>query len=84
VQGAAGSQIVTATRGYPFIPASQQLYWLGSTTNDVHSRIVAAYLQTGHFLVTQGRLTSAPTAAQIAPHIDPAFVKKALAGDCPS
>jgi taurine transport system substrate-binding protein len=84
VQGAAGSQIVAATHGYPFIPASQQLYWLGSTTNDVHSRIVAAYLQTGHFLVTQGRLTSAPTAAQIAPHIDPTFIKKALAGDCPS
>ncbi len=84
VQGATGSQIVAATKDYPFIPASQQLYWLGSTANDVSSRIVSAYLQTGKFLVAQGRLTSAPTAAQIAAHIDPSFVKKALAGDCPS
>jgi taurine transport system substrate-binding protein len=84
VQGATGSQIVSATHGYPFIPASQQLYWLGSTPDDVHSPIVSAYLQTGQFLVSQGRLTTAPTAAQIAAHIDPSFVKKALAGACPS
>ncbi len=84
VQGAAGSQIVAATKGYPFIPASQQLYWLGSTPDDVHSRIVSAYVQTGKFLVAQGRLISAPTAAQIAPHIDPTFVVKALTGGCSS
>jgi taurine transport system substrate-binding protein len=84
VQGASGTQIVAATKGYPFITASQQLYWLGSTANDVSSRIVSAYLQTGKFLVAQGRLTSAPTAAQIAAHIDPSFVKKALAGACSS
>jgi taurine transport system substrate-binding protein len=84
VQGATGSQIVAATKGYPFIPANQQLYWLGSTADDVSSRIVSAYVQTGKFLVAQGRLTSAPTAAQIAPHIDPSFVQKALAGGCPS
>jgi taurine transport system substrate-binding protein len=84
VQGASGAQIVAATKGYPFIPASQQLYWLGSTAYDVSSPIVSAYLQTGKFLVDQGRLTSAPTAAQIAVYIDPSFVKKALAGGCPS
>ena len=39
------------------IMASQQLYWLGSTANDASSRIVSAYLQTGKFLVAQGRLT---------------------------
>jgi taurine transport system substrate-binding protein len=84
VQGASGTQVVAATKGYPFITASQQLYWLGPTANDVSSRIVSAYLQTGKFLVAQGRLTSAPTAAQIAAHIDPGFVKKALAGGCSS
>jgi taurine transport system substrate-binding protein len=84
VQGATGSQIIAATKGYPFIPASEQLFWLGSAKNDVTSPIVKAYVQTGQFLVTQGRLSSAPTAAQIAPHIDPTFVKKALAGGCPS
>ena len=43
-----------------------------------------AYQQTAQFLVSQGRLTTVPTAAQIAAHIDITFVKKALAGDCPS
>jgi len=41
-------------------------------------------VQTGKFLVAQGRLTTAPTAAQIAAHIDVTFIKKALAGGCPA
>ena len=82
VQGVPASQIQSATKAYPFIPLSQQLYWLGSAKGDTSSPIVKAYAQTGQFLVKQGRLTSAPTAAQIATHIDPTFVKKALAGGC--
>jgi taurine transport system substrate-binding protein len=84
VQGVPGDQIVAATKGYPFILPSDQLFWLGSSLHDPSSRIVQAYVQTGQFLVQQGRLTSAPTAAQIAQHIDITFVKKALAGGCPS
>ena len=87
VQGIPASQaatIVAATKGYPFIPPSQQLYWLGSTLHDPTSRIVQAYQLTAKFLVTQGRLTTVPSAAQIAQHIDITFIKKALAGDCPS
>jgi taurine transport system substrate-binding protein len=84
VQGVPGSQIVAATRNYPFIPPGQQLYWLGSTLHDPNSRIVQAYEQTARFLVTQGRLASVPSAAQIATHIDITFIKKALAGGCPS
>jgi ABC-type taurine transport system substrate-binding protein len=87
VQGIPPSQaatIVAATRGYPFIPVSQQLFWLGSTLHDPTSRIVKAYQLTGKFLVTQGRLTSVPSAAQIAQHIDITFIKKAVAGGCPS
>jgi taurine transport system substrate-binding protein len=83
-QGVPGNQVVAATEGYPFIPPSQQLYWLGSTLHDPTSRIVQAYQQTGKFLVSQGRLTTVPTATQIAAHIDITFVQKALAGDCPS
>ena len=83
-QGVPGNQIVAATKGYPFILPDQQLYWLGSTNNDTGSRMVSAYLQTGKFLVSQGRLTTAPTAAQIAAHVDITFIKKALAGGCPS
>jgi ABC-type taurine transport system substrate-binding protein len=87
VQGVPASQaatLVATTKGYPFIPPSQQLFWLGSTLHDPASRIVKAYQQTGTFLVSQGRLTSAPSAAQIASHIDITFIKKALAGGCPS
>ena len=84
VQGVPGDQIVAATKDYPFIPPSEQLYWLGSTLHDPSSRIVQAYVQTGNFLVSQGRLTSAPSAAQIAAHIDNTFITKALAGGCPS
>ncbi|MGO9080735.1 MAG: ABC transporter substrate-binding protein [Streptosporangiaceae bacterium] len=83
-QGVPGSQVVAATRGYPFILPGQQLYWLGSTLHDPTSRIVQAYQQTGKFLVSQGRLTSVPSATQIAAHVDVTFIKKALAGDCPS
>jgi len=82
VQGVPGNLIVTATKNFPFIPLSQQLHWLGSSAGDTSSPIVKAYVQTGQFLVGQGRLPSAPSAAVIAAHVDPTFVKKALAGDC--
>jgi len=84
VQGVPGDQIVAATKDYPFILPGDQLYWLGSTSHDPDSRIVQAYLQTGQFLVSQGRLTSVPSAAQIAAHVDITFIKKALAGGCTS
>jgi ABC-type taurine transport system substrate-binding protein len=84
VQGVPGNEIVAATKGYPFIPPDQQLFWLGSALHDPSSRIVQAYVQTGEFLVTQGRLATAPTAAQVAAHIDVTFIKKALAGGCPA
>ncbi len=82
VQGVPGNLIVSATKNYPFIPLSQQLHWLGSTAGDTGSPIVKAYVQTGKFLVGQGRLPSAPSASVVATHVDPTFVKKALAGDC--
>ena len=82
VQGVPGNLIVQATRNYPFIPLDQQLHWLGSTTSDVNSPIVKAYVLTGQFLVGQGRLTAAPTASVVASHVDPEFIKNALAGDC--
>jgi taurine transport system substrate-binding protein len=84
VQGVPGNLIVGATRSYPFIPLSQQLYWLGTGPGDTASPIVQAYVLTGRFLVGQGRLSSAPSASVVAAHVDPAFVKKALAGDCSS
>lgn len=44
--------------------------------------VYGGYAQTGQFLVQQGRLSTSPTAVQIAAHIDPTFVKNALNGDC--
>jgi taurine transport system substrate-binding protein len=82
-QGVPGNLIVTATKSYPFIPLSRQLYWLGAPGNTA-SPIVKAYELTAKFLVGQGRLTSAPSAAVLATHIDSTFVQKALAGDCSS
>jgi NitT/TauT family transport system substrate-binding protein len=82
VQGVPANEIIPATRAYPFIPLNQQLYWLGSTTNDTSSPIVKAYVQTGQFLVQQGRLQSVPSAATVATHIDPTFAKNALSGGC--
>jgi taurine transport system substrate-binding protein len=84
VQGVPGSLIVTATKAYPFIPLSQQLHWLGSGLGDTSSPIVKAYALTARFLAGQGRLTSVPSAAVLAAHVDPDFVKKALAGGCSS
>jgi ABC-type taurine transport system substrate-binding protein len=84
VQGVPGDQIVAATKDYPFIRPQDQLFWLGSSLHDPGSRIVQAYVQTGKFLVGQGRLSSVPTAAQVAQHVDITFIKKALAGGCKS
>jgi taurine transport system substrate-binding protein len=84
VQGVPGNLIVSATRSYPFIPLSQQLYWLGPAPDDDSSPIVKAYELTGRFLVGQGRLTSVPPPSVLATHVDSTFVKKALAGDCSS
>ena len=84
VQGVPGDQVVAATKDYPFILPNDQLCWLGSTPHDPNSRIVQAYVQTGRFLVDQGRLTSVPSAAQVAQHVDITFIKKALAGGCSS
>ena len=76
VQGVPASQIEAATKANPFIPLSQELYWLGSTPGDTTSPIVKAYRLTGQFLVGQGRVTSVPSAATLAAHVDPTFVKR--------
>jgi NitT/TauT family transport system substrate-binding protein len=82
VQGVPASQVESVTKAYPFIPLSQQLYWLGSRPGDTTSPLVKAYQQTAQFLVGQGRLTAVPPVATIAAHVDPTFIKKALSGGC--
>ena len=82
IQGVPANEIAPATKAFPFIALDQETRWLGSTADDVNSPIVKAYVQTGQFLVQQGRLSTAPTAAAIATHVDPTFVQNALNGDC--
>ena len=83
-QGVPGNLIVAATRAFPFIPLDQQLHWLGSARGDTGSQIVKAYVQTAQFLVGQGRIPAVPAASQIAAHVDPTFIAKALSGGCAS
>jgi len=63
-------QVVAATKDYPFHPAERPAVLARFHAHDSGSRIVQAYVQTGKFLVDQGRLSSAPSAAQIAQHVD--------------
>ncbi len=86
VQGVPANLVVTATKAYypEIIPVDQQLFWLGSTLHDPTSRLVKAYQLTAKFLIGQGRLTTIPSAAQIASHVNISFLQKALAGGCPS
>jgi NitT/TauT family transport system substrate-binding protein len=80
-QGVPGNLIVSATKAFPFVPLSRQLYWLGRP-GDVHSPIVSAYAQTARFLLDQGRIKTIPSNAVLAAHVDSSFVQKALSGGC--
>lgn len=82
--GVTTAAAVAATKQWPFIGVGQQLYWLGSKPDDPTSRTVQAYSQTVQFLLGEGRIQKAPSAAALAAHVDPAFVQKALAGGCTS
>ena len=74
---------VEATKGYPYIPASEETGWLKGADGKASSgRLAANFQRTGEFLVTQGRAKAVPSVAQIAPHIDPTFWDKAQSGGC--
>ena len=62
-----------------YLPPDQELYWLNG---GAASPLVSSYLKVGGFDQAQGRITSAPSAATLAAHIDPSFAQYALAGKC--
>jgi hypothetical protein len=43
---------------------------------------VQAYIKTATFDKAQGRITSVPSAATLASHVDPTFALNAVAGHC--
>ena len=84
VQGVPGDQVVAATKDYPFILPGDQLYWLGSTLHDPTAASCRPTCRRASSWSTRAVLTSAPSAAQVAQHVDITFIKKALAGGCSS
>jgi taurine transport system substrate-binding protein len=82
VVGAPKDQALAATKVIPFVPASEQESWFNANGGVSQGKIAKAYALTAKFLVDQGRVTSAPTAQQIADHIDVSYITKAIADGC--
>jgi len=81
--GAPSDQAIAATKVIPFVPAAEELSWFKPSGGSVaDGQIAKAYALTGKFLVDQGRTTTAPTADQIASHLDSSYVEKAIADGC--
>jgi taurine transport system substrate-binding protein len=70
--------------GTAYIPVKDEWSWFVGADGKVASGSIAKnYAQTVSFLLANGRIKTAISAADIAPHIDPSFVHKALNGGCP-
>lgn len=82
VVGAPTEQALAATKVLPFVPASDQLSWFAAKGGVAEGKIAKAYALTAQFLVDQGRVPTAPTARQIADHLDSSYIEKALADGC--
>src|SRR3954451_8390806 len=81
--GAPGDQAVAATEVIPYVPADEELSWFKSGSGGVaDGKIAKSYALTAQFLVDQGRVDSAPSADQIASHLDSSYVEKALKDGC--
>jgi NitT/TauT family transport system substrate-binding protein len=83
--GAPADQAVAATKVIPFVPADEELSWFRSGSGSVaDGQIAKAYALTGQFLKDQGRVTTVPTAEQIASHLDASYVEQAVKDGCGS
>lgn len=71
-----------ATISY-YIPLSQEKSWLeGANGSTATGQLTNDYLKTAQFDLSSGRITSIPTRAEVASHIDPTFALHALSGHC--
>ncbi|RKS75301.1 NitT/TauT family transport system substrate-binding protein [Motilibacter peucedani] len=81
--GAAPADAIAATKALPFVSNETQLSWFKDDGGDVSTgKILKAYKLSADFLKAQGRVQKIPTDAEIASHIDPSFVEKAVADGC--
>lgn len=79
--GVPANEAVSATASYLpyYIPTSQELHWLSGGAD---SPILSSYIKTAAFDKAQGRITTVPSSAELAAHIDSTFAQNALDGQC--
>ena len=77
IVGAKPTEALPATKVLPFVPASDQSALLAKGGG-----LEKAYALTGQFLVDQGRTDTAPTAEQIASHVDGSYAAQASKDGC--
>jgi taurine transport system substrate-binding protein len=66
-----------------YITLKQEKSWLeGSNGSTATGQLTNDYLKTAQFDLSSGRITSIPTRAEVASHIDPTFALHALSGHC--
>ena len=82
--GADPDQAVKVGTSWPIWKPEDELTerGLGTTGHIAESEVAKAYLNTGAWLKTQGRLENPPSMETIVAHIDTRFAEKALAGGC--
>jgi taurine transport system substrate-binding protein len=83
--GVAPNQAVQATKeyiSYYFSPGQEKTELEGANGAIASGPTVQAYIKTATFDKAQGRITSVPSAATLASHVDPTFAVNALAGHC--
>jgi taurine transport system substrate-binding protein len=83
--GVPPAQVVQATKryiSYYFLPSQEKAELEGPNGSTQSSPTVQAYIKTATFDKAQGRITSVPSAATLASHVDPIFALNALAGHC--
>ncbi|SHN47258.1 ABC transporter substrate-binding protein [Cryptosporangium aurantiacum] len=79
ILGVKPADAIAGTKGYPYVPDSEQLGWFKGPDGTVESgRLVENFTLTAEFLVTQDRLKAVPAKADLAARIDPTYVEKAF------
>lgn len=71
-----------STSSYYVTPHQERSWLEGPNGSPETGKLTTAFLKTAKFDQASGRITSIPTRAELASHIDPTFALHALAGHC--